>query len=326
MSYIEDFTSIILKDKDHNLFYSDLLDINIKEQTCWEIINIINKNPSLLTEKIDDSHLIYDYLFDFVILNKGHPALSIKIYNLLVELSDIITSPLIKENKRYVYMLQSNCCCYDELFESYIENKFLIDNFEYLLKSLISRGEIYKLKILFKFHKNLNEYSNLIEVATLFGRYEIIQFLIDNDIKTPSNNCLDYDINSNFNPRWMFYFDSLSNINNSTRDVLISKKNYLLAFKLVMKYNESGISIKTLRTWLEVAKNRNISDDALLFLISNVNTNIPLSDDFGDYNYLVFGYKEEIYPKYRNLEHQFQELKDRYQKLEYKYKNLLNQK
>jgi len=306
-----------------------------------ELINYVKKNPELLT-----MHICKDLVFDFFFDKLTKVSHSVKIYDFwlsaLIDMIEIVKTlddaEYIFENKTYIYRVQSGIQNHDKLFDYLINyTDFVIDDPEYLVYSIIARGELEKLKILNK-QIDISNYIGIYDVAVKYGRSVLVRYMRFNLNIDPTEygKILDF---ANYTPnhRYIYYKTGLASFANSNAgNIINAKQDYPAAVNNILDVYKYPVTIETLDIWADVARSKRsvYKWDHLDFgqivevFRPYLAQSIPLSHDFGDYNYEVFGRewsdRKCIIEYCMRLEDQNEELQEKYNLLLNKYYDAIN--
>jgi hypothetical protein len=319
--------------------YQKLLDLDNGDGS--EIIEYLEANPMMLGEVLVDTHTIYDYLYDYTITNRCHPIHERIWYNYLIESSRYLdglgnAGDIIKADKRYVYMLQHNSKNYLELFTVLIETCFDVGDFQFLLHSIVARGELSKLKILCEHYDGIEKHTELVEVALRFGRIDVLSFLVSELDMPVSYETLDFP-NYIDNPRIIYYHQDIGKNFENFGDIIGSSQNYSQCIDLILdnidNVSNSEISVKTLEIWCALCREKTghsylwdrIPSGVLVMIKDNIRKPFPMHHDFGEFNNIIFGdwiNHSTLVSQHISLQEKYQALQERYDILFYKYRLL----
>lgn len=321
-------------------FYKQLL--NIDNGNGEDIINLVSENPMILVANLDKTHVVYDYFFDYVLQGKGHPTHMSTWYTYLIEVSKMLSGvgsrgDIIKSDKRYILNLQHNSENYNMLFETLIDNYFEVGDFDFLLHSVIARGEMFKLKILCDTYDSIEEYMGLIDVALRFGRHNVLQYLLyevemANEFEQ-YGNVMEF-ANYEDNPRYIYYHQTIGKKFENYGPIAGSSQDYTKCVEEIMSLYKYGITVKTLDSWCETARHKmhqsytwdRIPNDTIILVKNYISLPVPMNYDFGEFNSVIFGNdwsnRSYLVSQYIDLQNQHQKLMERCNKLEYRYRQL----
>jgi len=321
-------------------FYKQLL--NIDNGDGEDIINIISENPLMLVAELDEKRVVYDYFYDYVLQGKGHPTHMSAWYTYLVKVSKMLSGlgsrgDIIKSDKRYILGLQHNNENYNMLFETLIDNYFDVGDFDFLLQSVIARGEMFKLKILCDTYDHVEVYMGLIDVALKFGRLNILRYLLY-ELEMAEDfeqygRVMEF-ANYEDNPRYMYYHQNIGKNFENYGTIAGSTQDYVKCVDEIMSIYTYGITIKTLDIWCETARHKmhrsyrwdRIPNELLLSIKNHISLPVPLNHDFGEFNNVIFGNdwsnRSYLVSQYIDLQEKHQKLQERCAKLEYKFRTL----
>ena len=328
---IENPQSIDLKDC---LYFTHIL--RAKNGKNPKLLTYIKHNPEILTLKIKE-HFVFDYFFEKVVqFRDGVDAYKFwieTIEDVLVLLDDQDNSDDIKYDKAYICKLQSSMKSHTFLFDILInKHGFNIGEPEFLIYSVIVRGELDKLKIINDICP-IEKYKGIFSAALRYGRYTILSYFI-NDLKL---NIDEYGRVLNFNNyheniRHVYYTVSIGYMSSDYDNPKIydSKQNYVESIKLIVNTDyDYPINKSTIFSWVEKMDNINFKWDNIEFseimdiLRPSITEKIPLTCDFGPYNEYVFGKewsdRASIIEYCKHLETELEEVKEKYEDLRVKY-------
>jgi len=336
---------------------SDTIDINDRN-IFWNIIGntdtdaekpyeYVVKNPETLLLKIRN-HFVFDYFYEKVLGDRCHPTESLKWQSILtkvIELTDSIPeSQILKQNKKYVLRLQSNNRSLSGIFSALIKRCFEMGDPEFLVYSIIARGEMSKLEILSKMYI-IEDYPAVIDIALRFGRSKIIEYF-KNELKVEFKYCgkvVNFE-NYKDNPRYLYYREHIlhETIPLTNKSVIGStKQDYVQSLNLVLSDYYYPITVSTLHKWCKLIMDKRattgwdrINAEVILpIIIGKIVDQIDLTEDFGSFNTLVFGFEWSdrkcliehclnLQRKLDSIEERSSVIEDRYKALQYQYERL----
>ncbi len=276
---------------------------NIKTDSgIQKLISHVQENPQVLLGKIK-SNFVFDYFYEKVISDKVvHPTHSsqwhdgfIKIIGILDNIQDC---SCIKQDKKYILRLQSTHRSLNKIFKTLLNAGFEMGDSEFLVYSIIARGELVKLKILAESYV-IEDYPAVLDMALRYGRSEIITYFLSNmklDIRL-YGKIIDFE-NYTDNCRYMYYQEQISHndaIQKYRSAITLSKQDYVCSLKLLLEHYDYDITIKTLEIWCDFFRGKVYEWDAvdsneLLTLLTNlVTTPIPITHDFHEFNSVILG-------------------------------------
>ncbi len=324
-----------------NKFYDRLL--KCKTGINQALIDFIITNPDVLCFRMKQ-HNIFDYFYDKVVimptsLSEYNFWLSslFKIIDLVIDIIDKQDPNIVTEmndipnNPKYIRMLQSGIKNHNSLFEKLLSYDFMMTDCVSLTYSIIARGEIQKLKVLYSLY-NIEKIPGIFAYALRYGRIEILRFLID-DIGLNINDSLYGNILSleyfNETIKEIYYCIDIKDCKFKSR-VLLSIQDYNASFEKVLdnlKQENINVTIKTIEIWRDVVKYKKYCWDNINFemVVSKIRPyikfTIPLTHDFGsEYNQVIFGEKwsnrKYIVEYCIELEKSLNDLQSRYNELD----------
>lgn len=263
-------------------------------------LDFVLGHPEVLVGKINN-HLVFDYFYEKVINDRFHPKQAAKWMTVMTEVvklvNDVSNPSIIKGNKLYVLRLQSTCKTMTKLFSLLIEEDFDMGDPEFLVYSIIARGELSKLEVL-SAHYVIEDYPGVMDVALRFGRHQVIQYFVD----TLKQNIRYYGKIVDFenykdSPRYLYYREHIVNDNSFRHKPIVgaSKQDYPKAVRLVLEQYDYPITCKTIEIWCEFIRGKEYvwdcvnASETLPLLLDKVSKCIPLTKDFGEFNIVVFG-------------------------------------
>jgi len=330
-------TKNVLLLTDQLMFYS-LVDIQFRNIEL--LVNFIKSHPTILIKTIG-SHYIFDYFYEKVVTCAGthvsdasdwEDALSLAIN--LLDSESIQGAENIKDNKKYILKLQSTNKSYLPIFKLMLDNAFELGDLEFLVYSIIARGELYKLKMLSDNYV-IEDYEAVLDVALRYGRHNILEYFISEhniDVKF-YGKVMDFE-NYNDNFRYLYYRNHMSHepIDADMPIVTCSKQDYTKAINIIMEQYDYPITIETLDIWCDMIRGKVYTWDAinanevLTLLKSFVESTVPLEHDFKEYNNIIFGHELSdracIIQQYLTLQNKYEILQERYNILYGKTKKL----
>lgn len=295
------------------LFFTDMVTNSFRNKRTleqdMEVVEYVRSNIELLTVHIK-GHPIFDYFFDKAINLSGKQCFGAIVMEMVLHLRrNIINneesapeSADILSDRTYIYRLQSNIFNHFELFKFMVAAGFDLGDESFLINSIISRGEVEKLKILEPFI-NLagtaeTQFPFVFATALKFGRHEVIRYLRQLKLDPSAvrfGRVLDLEHYED-NPKYVFYRSFAAVLPNLETPIVGSKQNYNDAFHAILECLPAGTpTLSTLDIWAENARLRIYSWDKLYFkevfdiLNPHLTKRIPLSHDFGEFNSDVFG-------------------------------------
>lgn len=339
-SIVHDFINLISDipnpTNERNL-YSKLLDINVGDGN--KLMEYVRQYPHVLVMILDSSrssfNLVFDYFYDRVLHKKVHPMYDRKWLDNLLEIIDILTclgsmGEMIKDNKKYLLNLQIGCHSNHILFEKLYFSDFEIGDHEFLVYSLIARGELDKLKTLSD-NFVIEDYAAVLDVGLRFGRYEILEYFVEN-LNLEINlygKIVDFE-NYIDNSRYVYYRDRLHYDSNDDHSppITTSKQDYVKSLQIILRDYEYPITVNTLDIWCNVINNKRYTWDIVNYevmrILKSIMTDpIPMTHDFGCFNDIIFGQdwsnRSSLVTQCMSLQDKLFTLQQRYDKLENMY-------
>lgn len=315
---------------DQKNLYSNLLSCD--NGNGQQLMEYVDKHPHVLIQRIDTRHVVFDYFYDYTVERKSHPAYTEEWIKYLITTAEYLSGlgdngAVIKSDKRYILQLQRDSYNNNDIFNTLIDNYFELGEFEFLLHSIIARGELCKLQKIYNTY-SIDEYNGLYDTALRYGRYDIINFLLNDAL---------YDLNDqgmvmNFenytdSPRYIYYHEELGDGHTDNRSAITSsRQDYIKSIKSIMERYQYSITIKTLDIWCDVIRRKCylwdvVPLDVLLLLKSYLSVSIPLSHDFNEYNHVIFGHnwsdRSFLVLQCMELQNKLDHLQKRYDRMEY---------
>lgn len=263
-------------------------------------LDFVLGHPEVLIGKINN-HLVFDYFYEKVINDRFHPKHAAGWQTVMTEVvklvNDVSDPSIIKDNKLYILRLQSTSRTMTKLFSLLIDEKFNMGDPEFLVYSIIARGELSKLEVL-SAHYVIEDYPGVMDVAVRFGRYQMIQYFVDTlkqNIRC-YGKIMDFE-NYRDNPRYLYYREHIVNDVGFRHKPIVgaSKQDYPKAIKLILEEYDYPITCKTIDIWCAFIRGKeyiwdNVNPtETLPLLLDRVKGCIPLTKDFGEFNSVVFG-------------------------------------
>ena len=242
----------------------------------------------------------------------------------------------IAENRRYILHLQGNNNNYVELFRAMLLRGFDMGDPEFLVYSLIARGELDKLKLLARYYK-IEDYPAIFDVALRYGRLQVLEYFIKDCGVEPAyyGNIMDFE-NFMDNARYLYY-RAVGNVaaSNETPAILNSRQDYLKSIRLIMETYPHPVNTGTLNAWCDMLRNKYYlwdraacSGEIIQLVKSYVTETIPLTADFREFNRDVFDAewsdRAQIVEKCLALREHLNETQERYEHVLERLHLLLN--
>lgn len=324
---------------DRNLFWNM---VNFVDSDGTMELEYVREHPEILHMKINH-HLVFDFFYEKVINDKCHPMHTDQWHQALTEIVQMVGSNNnIKQNKKYVLRLQSTCKTLTKVFEQLIREEFNMGDPEFLVYSIIARGELVKLQILSDLYV-IEDYPGVLDVALRYGRNVIIKYFRDTlELDFPYyGKIMDFE-NYNSNPRYIYYREHIAQDQTLRQKAIIgaTKQDYLDSVKLILKDYQYPITCNTIDKWCGLIKSKEFvwdrinPSEILPLLISRLNKPLPMTMDFGDFNTLIFGEEWSdrkclvqhclnLQKKIDDTEHRYECIESRYRHLQAKYDSMM---
>lgn len=328
----------VIKSTESNLtaLYQSLLQVDNTDGNS--LMSQIDNDPDILITPIDDHHVVYDYIYDYCIGRNAHPkyqnlwndhliSSTVKLQG-LGEKGDIIRS-----DQRYLLNLQSNCFSFNQLFMVLVDEDFDVGDFKYLLYSVIARGELLKFQKLNETYDGVDEYPGILDIALRYGRYELIEYMFDK-LKI-AESLSDYgkimEFENYINSHRYIYYQTLELADRDLGKIACGKQDYERSIKKVMTYYSYPITVETLAIWCDMIKHKTYEWDivpleVIMLIKSYISDAIPLTQDFGEFNQLIFGNdwssRAFLVSLYMELQDKYQFEKEKVEKLRHEITNL----
>ena len=303
---------------------------NLVELPCGNgnnVIAFVNSNPEILTHKINNN-LVFDYFYEKVISDKiHHPTFSNNWQEHLINcilLLDTIDSDIIKQDKKYLLRTQSTHRSLNKIFKTLFLNSFEIGEPEFLVYSIIARGELQKLKLLIESYI-VEDYPAVLDVALRYGRYNILYYFVNTTkIDLPIyGKIIDFE-NYIDNCRYLYYQEHISQhtVLKHNPPIESSKQDYTECLKLLLSNYVHEVDMNTIEMWCDFIRSKVYLWDSincteiLQLLKKHIVREIPLTHDFREFNSIIFGKEwsdRKCLVEYcLNLENKLHDLQDRY--------------
>lgn len=309
-SEAQEFVEIIIRNQpeskstffnNNKIYYSKLL--NIQAGDGEELMNYVVDRPYVLGLNLDHHHMIFDYFFDYAVDDRGHPAYNQNWMEHLIEIIGLLNGigecgDIIKSDKRYIMRLQKNSNSYNRLFDVLFDNDFEAGDLEFLLYSVITRGEIYKLRKMFEVY-SIEECPGIFDIAMRYGRIKILEYLLDAvDIDLDDYGKILNFANIEDNIKYMYYRANLLTDGETTRTkygpIGSTVQDYVACVKLLMNHYTFEVDITTLEIWCDMIRDKFyqwdvVPHEVLLTIKEYIRDPIPMIADFGEFNGVIFG-------------------------------------
>lgn len=322
IAIVDPSQNISLSDK--NIFW---LLVNARSGNGRPIMDFVAQHPEVLVRKLRNN-LVFDFFYEKVILDKCHPVHSDRWQNHLIEcikLLDLTPCPdIIKRNKIYMLKLQSTYRTLIKIFTCMVNQDFDMGDPEFLVYSIIARGELDKLKVLCSTYV-IEDYPAVLDVALRFGRHSIIDYFIHTlhlEVKF-YGKIVDFE-NYKDNCRYLYYREHISQDYMIKHKPIVgaSRQNYAASLSYILKDYDYTITHRTIQTWCDLIRAKEYLWDkvnpaeVLTLLLDRVETPVPLSMDFKEFNDVIFGreWSDRTYLiKYcKDLQAKLDDITDRY--------------
>jgi hypothetical protein len=281
---------------DRNLFWN--LVNTFRSDGSKELL-FIREHPEILSMKIKH-YTVFDYFYERVINDRCHPANSEKWHDVLTEVIQLVnlgSSDSLKLSKKYILRLQGTCRTLTKIFSLLVNEEFDMGDPEFLVYSIIARGEIGKLQILSELYV-IEDYPGVLDVALRYGRHEIIKYFRDSlELDFPYyGKIMDFE-NYKDNPRYIYYREHIAQDDALRNKVIIgaAKQDYMSAVQLIMENYQYSITCRTVERWCELIRSKEFVWDKINpteiipLLVKQLETTLPLTHDFKEFNSLIFG-------------------------------------
>lgn len=289
----------------NSLFYFDLVNSFRTRRTQEQeekLLAYTMLNPEIITMKMKD-HMVFEFFYDRATKVTHTPKMydfwQSALVRIINALQDLENSGDVLDDHTYLYRLQSGIMNHTSLFKYMItEGNFSLGEPDFLVYSIVARGELDKLRILSDVFDldDIEMFPAIYDVAIKHGRSEIIKYLrfhIGLDL-TKYGKVIELE-NYPTTHKFMFYQTGLYVIESRDTPIIGSKQNYIDTIKRVMEVYQHPITIKTLDCWADVTRSKTFAWDTLCFkeivdtLRPFIKESIPLSHDFKEFNTDVFG-------------------------------------
>ena len=278
-------------------YFTKLLDLPITSEQSGRLFHYVRNNPSIIHELIK-GRPIFDYFYEKAISDKTPAGTHWADYVVKIVEHMGPTGNAIRCNRSYILRLQGTHRTHSRLFRLLLEHNFDMGDEEFLVYSIVARGELSKLRSLASLYI-IEEYPALFDVALRYGRADIIKYFIQE---------LGLDINSygkvpdfaNYTDDYKYIYyrdrlppDSLA-VQHSPR-ISGATQDYTAALELVLQHYKGDITICTLDRWCELFRTKIYDWDTfdagvlLNLLKARLTDPVPLTHDFGVYNRYIFG-------------------------------------
>lgn len=327
---------------DRNLFWNM---VNNMDSDGSAELEYIHSYPTVLTGKIKH-HTVFDYFYEKAVNDRCHPTHSSKWQDALITaihlLDRIPDNEIIKHNKKYILRLQGTCKTLTKIFNVLIKEEFDMGDPEFLVYSIIARGELSKLQILSNLYV-IEDYPGVLDVALRYGRNAILKYFRDTlELELPYyGKVMDFE-NYVDNPRYVYYREHIAHDDTIRQKAIVgaTKQDYSDSIAVILKDYQYPITRGTLEKWCELIKSKEFvwdkinPSEVIPILVSKLDTPLPLTHDFGEFNSLIFGPewsdRKCLVQNCLNLRRQLEDaeyrrqcIEDRYRHLQSKYDTIL---
>jgi len=281
---------------DRNLFWNM---VNTMDSDGVEELAYVKKHPEILPMKIGH-HTVFDFFYEKVIHDRCYPIHTNKWQEILmsvIELVNLVDGDVLKTNKKYILRLQSSCRTLTKIFGLLINEEFDMGDPEFLVYSIIARGELSKLQILSNMYV-IEDYPGVLDVALRYGRNAIIKYfkeVLQLDIPY-YGKIMDFE-NYTDSPRYIYYREHIANDDTVRQQAIVgaTKQDYLSTVQMILVDYQYPITCRTIEKWCALIKNKEFvwdridATEILPLLTSKLAAPLPLTHDFGEFNSLIFG-------------------------------------
>lgn len=284
---------------DRNIFWTL---VNSIDSAGDAELEYVQKHPEVLTIKLEHQY-VFDYFYEKVIHDRCHPTKSAKWQDTLLKVITLLNRApnrdLIKNNKKYLLRLQSSSRTLDKIFAELISEDFEMGDPEFLVYSIIARGELAKLEIL-SAHYIVEDYSGVLDVALRYGRYVILSWFKKSlHIDTRYyGKVMDFE-NYKDNQRYIYYKEHIANDESFRHKAIVgaNRQNYITSINIILEGYDYPITYQTIERWCDLIKSKVFVWDrinpanVLPLLLTKLDKPLPLTSDFGEFNALIFGHE-----------------------------------
>jgi hypothetical protein len=328
---------------DRNLFWNM---VNTMDSDGAVELAYVKEHPEILPMKIGH-HTVFDFFYEKVIHDRCHPIHTSKWQEILMSVIELVNlaenGDTLKTNKKYILRLQSSCRTLTKIFGLLVKEEFDMGDPEFLVYSIIARGELSKLQILSNMYV-IEDYPGVIDVALRYGRNTVIKYfkeVLKLDIPY-YGKIMDFE-NYTDNPRYIYYREHIANDDTVRQQPIVGaiKQDYLSAVKMILEDYQYPITYRTIEKWCDLIKSKEFVWDRidaveiLPVLTSKLVTPLPLTHDFGDFNSLIFGTEWSdrkclvqqcltLQSKLEDSEHRRECIETRYRHLQGKYETIMH--
>lgn len=283
---------------DHNLFKN--LIGNLDSGDGSQELQYVKEHPELLLMKIRHN-MVFDYFYERAVYERCHPTCTASWQDTLVTvvhlLRDLPNSDVIKANKKYILQLQDSNRTLTNIFNALLHEGFEIGDPEFLVYSVIARGELSKLLSLSSLYV-IEDYPGVLDVALRYGRDNILRYfyeIAELDFAY-YGKIMDFE-NYKHSPRYMYYHEHIGHglgLGLGLGTVNPTKQNYVEAMKIVLRDYQYPITCYTIDQWCNLIRIHDLCggvspEDILDILISKLKGPVPLTYNFDEFNQIIFG-------------------------------------
>lgn len=264
-----------------------------------ELVDFIVSNYNIIPESLGHSY-VFDFFYDKAMDSteniNDHKFWKDALKKVITLMPVNHKTESIKRNKKYVLELQSGSRNYTDIFHLLITSRFDIGKQDFLLYSIIARGELDKLKILDKI-MCIEHYPGIYSTAVRFGRSDMIQYL-HKECKLSLKQYGDILNLEGYvdNFRYLRYTKQLASVFYHKIPINGSKYDHVKCIDLLYEYGYSKpITVNTLNQWCSLLRNMSVhieevdSSSIIRKLMDHINEPVPLTMDFDEFNYFIFG-------------------------------------
>jgi hypothetical protein len=323
---------------DKNLFRNL---INHIDGDGFKELAFVKEHPEILPMKIKH-YTVFDFFYEKVVHDRCHPSHTGKWQDALMTVIQLVNmvegGETLKDNKKYILRLQGTCQTLTDIFDLLVKEEFDMGDPEFLVYSIISRGELGKLQILSNLYV-IEDYPGVLDVALRYGRNSIIRYFQDElELDFPYyGKIMDFE-NYKDNPRYIYYREHIAHDDTSRNKAIIgaSKQDYLDSVQLILKDYQYPVTFNTIKKWCELIKSKEFvwdrinPSEIIPLLVGKLDTALPLTHDFGEFNSLIFGSEWSdrkcliqhclnLQKKLGDQEYRCEQIETRYRHLQAKY-------
>ena len=282
---------------DRNLFWTL---VNQMDSDGSRELAFIKAHPDILPMKIKH-HTVFDFFYEKVVNDRCHPTHTGKWQEVMIAVVQLVNiiegGETLKHNKKYILRLQGTCRTLTKIFGLLVKEEFDMGDPEFLVYSIIARGELGKLQLLSNLYV-IEDYSGVLDVALRYGRHTIIRYFRDTlKLDFPYyGKIVDFE-NYTDNPRYIYYREHIAHDDTLRHKAIVgaSKQDYAESLDLIMNDYQYTITCSTVEKWCGLIKSKEFvwdrvnPSDIIPKLLAKLDTALPLTYDFGEFNGLIFG-------------------------------------